>query len=544
MMPHAQSHRDGDDPGRSATRSRPGTVYLVGAGPGHPGLLTLRGAECLGKADLVLYDYLANPSLVEHARAGAELVRLGHHNGGPRLTPDQITAAMVEGALAGRCVVRLKGGDPAIFGRLIDETEALRQAGIPFEVVPGVTSGLSIAAFAEIPLTHHEDASAVALVTGRERTCKEESNLDYRALAAFPGTLVFYMAVKGVARWSGALMEHGRSPETPVAIVRWCSRARQQTVRCTLGTVADVVQGHNVRPPALFVVGKVVAHSPSLSWFESRPLFGHTVVVAGSAGTSTRLRERLAEQGAEVVVQPAIRVVDPPEWAAVDAAVERIRDYDWLVFSSPNGVDGLVGRIFERGGDGRRLGGVKLVAVGSGTAERLAAYHLRPDVVPDVFRPAPLARRLTEEGDRARFLLARGGQDRPALAGELERRGARVDELVVYDTAEIEAADPDVALALIEREVDWIAVTSAATARSLARLYGDTLAHARIASISPLTTKALRELGLEPAAEARPATVAGLVDAIMAEVGRPLEPADIPLPAGGLPDPVHFAGRG
>ncbi|MFP4623989.1 MAG: uroporphyrinogen-III C-methyltransferase, partial [Gemmatimonadota bacterium] len=391
MTSHTEHPRSGGDPTLPTGRRKPGTVYLVGAGPGHPGLLTLRGVECLKKADLVLYDYLANPSLVEHARPGAELVRLGHHNGGPRLTPNQITAAMVEGALAGRCVVRLKGGDPAIFGRLADETEALRKLDIPYEVVPGITSGLSIAAFAEVPLTHHDDASAVALVTGRERSGKEESNLDYRALAAFPGTLVFYMGVRGVARWSGALIEHGRAPDTPVAIVRWCSRARQQTVRCTLETVTEVVESHNVRPPALFVVGKVVAHSPSLSWFQSRPLFGATVLVAGSAGTSARLREQLAEQGAEVIVQPAIRVVDPPDWSAVDAAVDRIGEYDWLVFSSPNGVEGLVRRVFDQGGDARRLSGPQMVALGSGTADRLEAYHLRPEIVPEIFRPTQLA---------------------------------------------------------------------------------------------------------------------------------------------------------
>ncbi len=499
---------------RGFSRSGCGTVYLVGAGPGHPGLLTLRGAECLGKADLVLYDYLANPSLVEHARPGAERVRLGHHNGGPRLTPDEITATMIEAALAGRCVVRLKGGDPGIFGRLIDETAALRQLGIPFEVVPGVTSGLSIAAFAEIPLTHHEDASAVALVTGRERSGKGRTNLDYGALAAFPGTLVFYMAVKGVEQWSGALMDHGRSPETPVAIVRWCSRARQQTVRCTLGTVAEVVQGRNVRPPALFVVGEVVAHSPSISWFESRPLFGATVVVAGSVGTANRVREGLAERGAEVVVQPAIRVVPPSSWTAVDHAIDHMWHYDWLVFSSPNGVDGLMGRLSERSEDARKLGGVRIAAVGAGTAERLAAYRLRPDLVPGAFRPRELADHLMGDGGAGQFLLARGGADVPALAAELDARGARVHEVVVYETADVEAADPDVALALVEREVDWIAVTSAATARSLARLYGNTLSNARIASISPMTTRALRELGIEPAAEASPHTVAGLVDAI------------------------------
>lgn len=524
--------RNGTDPSRTPSRA-PGTVYLVGAGPGHPGLLTLRGQECLAKADLVLYDYLANPSLVEHARPGAELIRLGHHNGGPRMTPAQITTAMIDAALDGRSVVRLKGGDPAVFGRLADETEALRRLGIPFEVVPGITSGLALGAFAEIPLTHHDDASAVALVTGRERGGKDQSNLDYRALAAFPGTLVFYMGVKRASRWSRALLDHGKPPDTPVAIVRWCSRARQQTVCCTLATVADVVESRGVRPPALFVVGEVVKHSPCLSWFETRPLFGATVLVAGSARTAGRVREQLAEFGAEVIVQPSMRVVPPRSWDPVDETLHRVRDYDWLVFSTPNGVDALMGRILDLGTDARRLGGVKIAAIGSGTAERLRSFQIQPEVVPDVYEPTRLATRLIPEGSRPRFLLA-CGPERSTLTEELEVFGGRVDELVVYDTEEVEDPDPDVALALVEREIDWVAVTSSTTARALDRLYGDTLRHARIASISPLTSKVLRGLGLDPAVEASPPTVRALVHGITAAV-RSTRTDGSPEPVAGAP---------
>ena len=246
----------------------PGTVYLVGAGPGDPGLLTVKALQCLQEADLVLYDYLANPTLVDYAQVGAELIRLGRHDSGRNMTPDEIAGVMVEAALEGKTVVRLKGGDPSIFARGGDEADACRAAGVPFEIVPGITSGLATAAYAEIPLTHFEDASAVALVTGHERDEKEhaqQSHLDYEALAAFPGTLVLYMGVKWAGRWSSALMEHGKSPDTPVAVVQWCSRARQQTVRCTLGTVAQVVGEKGLRPPSLFVVGPVVDRAPALS---------------------------------------------------------------------------------------------------------------------------------------------------------------------------------------------------------------------------------------------------------------------------------------
>lgn len=513
---------DGSQPADTKDKAETvGKVYLVGAGPGDPGLLTLRGAECLRQADVVLYDYLANPALVRHAPAHAKLLRLGHHSAGRNLTPDQITDLMVRAALAGQTVVRLKGGDPSIFARGADEAGALRQAGIPFEIVPGITSGLAVAALAEIPLTHHEDASAVALVTGRERACKEESHLDFAALAAFPGTLVFYMGVKSAGCWSRALMEHGRPPDTPVAIVRWCGRAGQQTVRCTLETVGDVASA--LRPPAIFVVGKVVARTPCLSWFESRPLFGTTVLVSGSARTAERLRQRLCERGAEVIVQPLIRIVNPPDWSAVDTALRQLHRYDWLVFASPNAVDRLMARLLEHGGDARGLAGVRLAALGAGTVERLAHYHLKADAAPEAYHPALVARELVEGQTRPRFLLARAHGDRPSLAGALQAAGARVEQVETYATEEVDAPDPDVARALEEGEVDWVAVTSGTTARALMRLHGDNLGSVRIASISPLTSTALRDMDRPPDAEAMPATVDGLVQAIAHHVARERE---------------------
>ena len=253
-------------------KDSPAAVYLVGAGPGDPGLITLRGVECLAEADLVLYDYLVNPTILKHACDSAELICLGHHSTGRALSQDEIVAKMLEAALAGRTVVRLKGGDPSIFGRGADEIGPLREAGIPLEIVPGITAGLATAAYCEIPITHHEDASAVALIAGQERQGKSESCLDYAALANFPGTLIFYMGVKKAARWSSALIEYGKPPETPVAIVSWCTRARQQTVRCTLATVAEVVAEQEISPPSLFVVGKVVDRAPQLSWFAEREM--------------------------------------------------------------------------------------------------------------------------------------------------------------------------------------------------------------------------------------------------------------------------------
>ena len=499
------------------TSSNPafGTVHLVGAGPGDPGLITVRAVQCLQGADLVLYDYLANPTLVEYAPEGAELIRLGRHDQGRSLTPDEITEVMLEAALQGRNVVRLKGGDASIFARGGDEADACRAAGITFEIVPGITSGLATAAYAEIPLTHHEEASAVALVTGHERDDKEESHLDYEALAAFPGTLVFYMGVKWAGRWSGALMEHGRSPDTPVAVVQWCSRARQQTVKCTLGTVVDVIGEKGLRPPSLFVVGKVVDHAPTLSWFQERPLFGTSVLVAGSKRTASKLRQSLSVLGAEVLTQPAIRVTEPVDWSPADAALDQLSEYDWVVFTSGNGVDGFMNRVFSRGADARFLGGVRLAALGKGTAERIGHYHLNPDLAPEKVDPAALAKTLGEGSSGGAVLLVRATGDRPVLADELEEVGAAVDQIPVYRTVDVDEPNQDVADALKAGEVKWITVTSSPTARSLVRLYGQMLKTAKIVSISPLTSATLRSLGYDPAIEAVPHTVDGMVQTLL-----------------------------
>jgi len=374
---------------------------------------------------------------------------------------------------------------------------------------------LAAAAYAEIPVTHHLDASAVALITGQERHAKSESSLDYEALARFPGTLIFYMGVRRSAIWSQALIEKGKPPETPVAIVRWCTRPQQQIVRCTLETVTHTVASQEIRPPSLFVVGDVVGRAPDLSWFAARQLFGTRVLVAGSPSTSKDLSRRLTELGAEVIAQPAIRLTDPPDWGPVDAALDKLDQYDWLVFSSKNGVDHFFRRLFDSGGDARKLGSVKLAAVGSGSAEQLARYSLKVDLVPEEFNADSLAEALAGEAKGKRFLLARASRGRDVLEEKLEEAGGRVEQIVVYGSVDVEEPDAEVAAALAGGEIDWVAVTSSATAKSLARLYGDALGEARLASISPLTSSVLEELGYQPAAEASPHTMAGLVEAIL-----------------------------
>ena len=492
-----------------------GTVYLVGAGPGDPGLITWRGVECLKKADVVLYDYLVNPAVVRHANDSAELVLLSRKGDGQTFTPESITARMLADARSGKTVVRLKGGDPSVFGRAAEETEALRRAGIPYEIVPGITTGLAVAAYSEIPITHHDDASAVALIAGKEREDKGGSELDLAALARFPGTLVFYMGVGRVSEWTRSLIEHGKDRNTPVAIVRWCSRPEQTTVHCTLGTAAETVRAKGIGPPSVFVVGSVVARARAESWFSARPLFGCSILVPGSPATSSKLADRLTTLGAEVMMSPAIEIDDPPDWAPVDSALDSLSHYDWLVFSSANGVDRLIQRLRQRGEDVRRFAGIRLAAMGPGTADRLASYQLRADLVPDDFVAESLAQALIEQSDNMTFLLARASRGRQVLAELLEAAGGAVEQIVVYSSRDVEQPDLETARRLSAGEVDWVAVTSSATARSLARLYGDSLLSTRVVSIGPITSATLRELGIDPAAEACPSTTDGLVEAIL-----------------------------
>ncbi|MDD4270755.1 MAG: uroporphyrinogen-III C-methyltransferase [Pirellulales bacterium] len=499
--------------------SQTGHVYLVGAGPGDPGLLTLRGMECLARAELVLYDYLVNPAVLAHARESAELVCLGHHRQCRRMDQGEVNRRMIQAAAEGRIVVRLKGGDPGVFGHAGEETAALRAAGISYEIVPGVTAVLAAAGCAEIPITHGEHSSSVALVTGQERRAKASPALDYGALAMFPGTLVFYMGIRSAAPWSEALIRRGKPEQTPVAIVRRCSLPDQLVVRCTLGTVADVIREQKLRPPAVIIVGPVAAIAPDESWFSARPLFGRTVLVTRPRRQAASLCNRFAELGARVLVQPMIEIAPPPDWAAVDDALDRLEDFDWLVFSSANGVRCLLQRVCATR-DLRRLGSIRLAAIGPGTSDELAAWRLRADLVPGQYRAEALAEALADQASGKRFLLARASRGREVLAERLEQAGGRVEQVVVYSSNDVARLDPEVKRAAEEGRIDWITLTSSAIARSAVRWMGRRLGGAKPVTISPITSSALRDMGGEPAAEATEYTIEGVVRAVLlAEMG-------------------------
>lgn len=491
-----------------------GKVYLVGGGPGDPGLITLRGCECLARADVVLYDYLVNPQILQHAAPHAEQISLGRHGRETILPQAEINRRMVELARSGKIVCRLKGGDPAVFARAADEVEALEHAGIPYEIVPGLTAALAIGSYTGIPLTHADSASAVALVAGHERDAKPASSLDYGALAAFPGTLVFYMGVTTVHQWSGQLLAHGKPADTPAAVVRRCGWPDQRIYRCTLGTLAEVVEREHLRPPALMVIGDVVALATAPSWFDRLPLHGACVLVTRPADGRDPLAAELAELGAKVLVQPAIEIAPPADWRPVDAALRRIEEFGWLVFSSANGVRSLLDRIEREHGDVRVLGRTRLAAIGPGTAAALADYHLKADLVPPEFRAESLADALAPLAAGQKVLLARASRGREVLAERLGAAGAQVEQVVVYQSRDVAAADPEILEALQAGKIDWVTVTSSAIARSLVAMYGDTLRHSRLASISPVTSETLAALGFAAAAEAKTYTIGGLAAAL------------------------------
>ncbi len=497
-----------------------GKAYLIGAGPGDPGLLTLRGRRLLGLADVVLYDYLSNPRIVAYAKPGAELVCLGRHGSGRLLSQEEINERMIAAACAGRTVARLKGGDVAIFGRAAEEIAALESAGVPYEIVPGVTAASAASGYTGIPLTHRAAASCVAFVTGQECRDKQDAALDMKALATFPGTLVFYMGVTTAPDWSAALIQHGKPADTPVAIVRHASLPAQKTIVTTLGALPRITAGGKLRPPAIMIVGDAVRERAALDWFRAQPLAGRTIMVTRPVHQSDGMIDALEALGASVVVQPAIEIGAPPDWAPVDAAIAQLSSFAWIVFSSANGVHAFLDRILESGRDMRALGGVRLAAIGPATADALALYRLRPDALPAEYRAESLAEKLAPVTAGQRVLLIRASRGREVLAETLIAAGAAVTRVVAYVSRDVATPDADAVAALQNNRVDWITVTSSAIARSLVKLFGASLARAKLAAISPLTASVLAEAGHEPAAIATEYTAAGLVAAIVAaEVG-------------------------
>jgi uroporphyrinogen III methyltransferase/synthase len=486
------------------------TVFLVGAGPGDPGLLTRRGAELLATAEVVVHDRLANPVLLDLAPADAVRISVGKAPGDVEATQEQINAVLVEHGSTGRRVVRLKGGDPFVFGRGGEEAEALLAAGIPFEVVPGITSAIAAPAYGGIPVTHRGLSTNVTIVTGHEDPEKGRTDVEWEALAKVGGTLVILMGAARLGDIAARLMVGGLAPDTPVAAVRNGTRPDQHTVRATLATVTDA----GVRAPSAIVVGDVAALD--LAWFETRPLFGRSVVVTRAREQASELRVQLESLGAEVLELPAIRV----ETMAFE--LPHLHRYAWLVFTSANGVRAFFEQGLDAAGlDARALGGIRLAAIGPGTAAALAARGLRPDLVPDRFVAESLLEGFPAPGTPGeRVLLARAEQARDVLPEGLGERGHTVDVLAVYRTVPAEP-EPRVLERIRTGDVDAWTFTSSSTVDNFVDAVG-TLPDLQptVVSIGPVTSQTARTRGLRVDAEADPHTIAGLVQAVLASLGR------------------------
>jgi uroporphyrinogen III methyltransferase/synthase len=480
------------------------TVYLVGAGPGDPGLLTRRGADLLARAEVVVHDRLSAAELLDLAPPHAERIDVGKAPGHQRMTQEQINDLLVERGLAGQVVVRLKGGDPFVFARGSEEAHALADAGVAFEVVPGITSALAVPAYAGIPVTQRFSSTSFTVVTGHEDPSSGDGTVDWDAVARTGGTLVILM---GVGRWpriAERLLAAGRSPDTPAAAVRWGTRAAQHTVRATIATLAD----HELASPSVIVVGGVAAED--LSWFEGRPLFGRRVVVTRARSQASALTERLRELGADVVEAPAIEVVDPTDGGeSLRAAVGAVSSYDWLVLTSPNGV----ARTFDHLPDARRLAGVNVAAVGTGTAEALAERRVVADLVPVRFVAEGLLEVFPHPPDGGgRVLLAQAEGARDVLRDGLVDAGWSVDVAAAYRTV---AADLDEATVELVAGADAVTFTSSSTVSNLVAAVGVGGVPATVVSIGPVTSGTARDLGLAVAAEADQHTIDGLVAAVL-----------------------------
>lgn len=502
-----------------------GVVYLIGAGPGDPGLLTLRGAELLRAADVVMFDYLVNPITALYAGEQAELICLGRHGRSRLWTQDEINRKLVELAVAGKQVVRLKSGDPTIFARAAEEQAYLAQHKVRFETIPGITAAMAVGSYAGIPLTHRDWASAVAFVTGQESAEKEVSSIDFAALARFPGTLVIYMGVTTVEYWSGQLIRQGMSPQTPVALVRRCSFPDQQCIRCQLGQVVDLLTPYaKFPPPVLVIIGEVARSSQAATWFEQRPLFGQSVMVTRQASHARQLAGQLSQLGAQVVTQPAIEVQAPDDWSAVDTCLYRLPTFGWLIFSSANGVGYFFRRLESLGLDVRAIGHVQLAAVGVATAAALRKLGLQPDLVPTKYNASSLADELLLRWNGEHCLIVRGSRSTEVIQQRLSAAHVPWTSAEVYFSRDVTQLRPEAAEALGAGSVDWTFVTSPAIGRSLVQMWDQQLKRTQLVSISPRTTAALEQLGFSVALESPQATSDAMIRAVVAAVsGSPSE---------------------
>ena len=496
-----------------------GIVYLVGAGPGDAGLLTLRGAELLKQAEVVVYDALANPELLRLAPATAELISRGHNMAMPQ---SEITATIIAKAKQGKIVVRLKGGDPFIFGRGGEEAEALVAEKIPFEIVPGVSSITAVPNYAGIPLTHRAHCSSFTVFTGHSDSHDAATALRYEQIAKIPGTKVVLMGTENLGDWTSSLIKHGMSPETPIAVIQWGTYGKQKSAAGTLATIAKLVAAKKIVPPALTVIGDVVTLRDKLNWFESKPLFGKRIVVTRRTEQAGTFAQRLAGLGADVLEVPTIKLTHPTERDAIIDCLLELNSYDWLVFTSANGVTAFFDLFFKRFQDLRDLGGARIAAVGPKTAEALRALHLQVDLQPEEYvgKKIVAAFKKYQDIENVKMCLLRAEVANKDLPDALQEEGAIVDDIAIYKTVAETEDRTGAAARLVEEGADWLTFTSSSTVEHFHARFDlpkllKKFPQMKVASIGPETTKVITALGLKPTLEAKEHTTDGLIAALL-----------------------------
>ena len=500
----------------NSDKKKKGICYLVGAGPGDPGLLTLRAKECLEMADVVVYDYLCNIDILNHAPTTSEKIYAGKKAADHAIPQDQLNDLLVKLSLEGKTVVRLKGGDPFVFGRGGEEAQELHESGIPFEIVPGISSSVAGPAYAGIPVTHRDHCSQLTIFTGHEDPTKEDTALDYSKIGSSDGTKVMLMGVGQLAKVTQMMIDGGASPDTPVALIRWATTGSQKTLVGKLNDIASRSEDVGFKAPAVAVFGEVVKLRESLNWFEGRPLFGKKIVVTRTRSQAGELSARLRCLGADVDEMPTIRIEPPENIKEFAQLVQDAHKYSWIIFTSPNGVDSFFDMFFKLYKDARSIGGAKIAAIGPGTQKRVQHYHLSVDLIPDEYVAEGLVRKLLDEGsvENEMILLVRPSSARDIIAEGLAEAGAIVDEAIAYQTVS-ESEDPTGAVERFQAgDTDLVTFTSSSTVESFLDMDLPIPEHLMIASIGPITSQTLQSAGLQVDIEAKESNIPGLVSAI------------------------------
>jgi len=503
---------------------RRGKVYLVGAGPGDPSLITLRGIEVLRKAEVVIYDYLANQQLLNYTSEGTELIYAGKQGPQHTLSQEEIIQLLISKAKEGKMVVRLKGGDPFVFGRGGEEGEKIAEAGIELEVVPGVTSAIAVPAYAGIPLTHRDYTSTAAIITGHEDPHKEGSQIRWDKIATGIGTLVFLMGISNLGSIVTSLLENGRDPHTPAAVIRWGTTNQQRTIVGTLSNIVQKVEEENLRPPAILIVGEVVSLREKLNWFENKPLWQKRILVTRSREQASSLAELLEDHGAQVIQFPTIQIHPPADWADLDQAITELSDYQWIIFTSANGVQYFWQRLSCSQRDARALAGLKIAAIGAATAQELEKHGIVPDLLPQEYKAEGLIEALgKEELTGKKILIPRAAEARDVLPVQLQRLGAQVRVVEAYRTLRPEDGHQQIIKLLKDKAIDIITFTSSSTVKNLMDMLPEEerqrlLSGIKIACIGPITAQTVRDYGIHTDIMPAEYTINALVEAIIQHI--------------------------